>query len=61
MQNESYPRRARRREAHRRGPQQAGRIGRAKGKRGRSFCSLEFSGSEDVSPLYMTGDTEGFF
>lgn len=40
MQNESCPRRARRRKAHRRGSQQAGRIGRAKGKRRRSFCGL---------------------
>lgn len=41
MQNESCPRRARRRKAHRRGSQQAGRIGRAKGKRRRSFCGLQ--------------------
>lgn len=40
MQNESCPRRARRRKVHRRGSQQAGRIGRAKRKRGRSFCGL---------------------
>ena len=41
MQNESCPRRARRRKAHRRGSQQAGRIGRAKGERRRSFCGLQ--------------------
>lgn len=46
MQNESCPRRARRREAHRRGSQQAGRIGRAKGKRDRSFCGLQMAISE---------------
>lgn len=61
MQNESCPRRARRREAHRRGSRQAGRIGRAKGKRGRSFCGLQFSRSEYVRALNMTGDAEGFF
>lgn len=50
MQNESCPRRARRRKAHRRGSQQAGRIGRAKGKRGRSFCGLMKKLRQDVAP-----------
>lgn len=50
MQNESCPRRARRRKAHRRGSQQAGRIGRAKGKRGRSFCGLVKKLREGVAP-----------
>lgn len=40
MKNESCPRRARRRKAHRRGSQQAGRIGRAKANRSRSFGGL---------------------
>lgn len=40
MQNESYPRRNDRRSAPRHGSQQAGRIGRAKGKIGRSFGGL---------------------
>ncbi len=61
MQNESCPRRARRRKAHRRGSQQAGRIGRVKGKRGRSFCGLQFSGSEYIRSLNMAGNTKGFF
>lgn len=61
MQNESCPRRARRRKAHRRGSQQAGRIGRAKGKGGRSFCGLQLSGSENVRALDMAGNTESFF
>ncbi len=42
MQNERCPRRARRRKAHRRGSQQAGRIGRAKGERGRSLDCLHW-------------------
>jgi len=61
MQNESCPRRARRRKAHRRGSQQTGRIGRAKRKRRRSFCGLQLSGPEHVRALNMAGNTEGFF
>lgn len=51
MQNEICPRRARRRKAHRRGSQQAGRIGRAKGKRGRSFCGLWMLGHANLKKL----------
>ncbi|GAC1040279.1 hypothetical protein thsrh120_02830 [Rhizobium sp. No.120] len=40
MQNEISPRRAAAENAPRRGVQQAGRIGRANGKKGRSFCDL---------------------
>ncbi|WLD96025.1 hypothetical protein PX860_10645 [Agrobacterium leguminum] len=43
MKNESCPRRARRRKAHRRGSQQAGRIGRAKVERGRSLDCLHWN------------------
>lgn len=49
MQNESYPRRNDRRSTPRRGPQQAGRIGRAKGKRGRSFCGLMKNMRKDIA------------
>ena len=41
MQNEISPRRAADENAPRRGVQQAGRIGRAKVERGRSFCGLQ--------------------
>ena len=40
MQNEKSPRPAADKKAPRRGVQQAGRIGRAKDERGRSFCGL---------------------
>ncbi|MBB5576361.1 hypothetical protein GGD50_005004 [Rhizobium paranaense] len=42
MQNENSPRAAAERKAPRRGLQQAGRIGRAKMKRGASFCRLQW-------------------
>lgn len=54
MQNENCPRRARRRKAHRRGSQQAGRIGRAKWKRGCSFCGLQMAIGEIERANYRT-------
>lgn len=50
MQNESYPRRNDRRSVSRRGSQQTGRIGRAKGEQGRSFCGLMKNTRKDVAP-----------
>lgn len=49
MRNESCPRRNYGRSVSRRGPQQAGRIGRAKGEQGRSFCGLMKTGCDDVA------------
>jgi hypothetical protein len=67
MQNESYPRRNDRRSAPRRGSQQAGRIGRAKGERSRSFCGLAWYLKEiaiiprDLSRKSSATDSAHFF
>ncbi len=67
MQNESYPRRNDRRSALRRGSRRAGRIGRAKGKRGRSFRGLQMAVGEIECTNYRArgnrsaGDVLNFF
>lgn len=62
MENEKYPRRERPGQSHRRGAQQAGRNGRAKGMKGEwSFGDLSAGRPKNIGPLLMARNAEGPF
>ena len=62
MENEKYPRRERPGQSQRRGSQQTGRCGRAKGMKGeRSFGGLSVGRPKNIRPLPIARNTESPF